>query len=453
MHLLYHLALLSIALVPAVAVSSPYSNYSASLEGQSCTDHCASLGRVCVPSVVTGNSSAVFAAVGLTCMDDSTPWWAADQPSMSVDPNDRNYGKCLGYVGVPRVTPCDGAYPAVRRVCNCGGAIPPTPPPTPPPPSSAPFFGTGYSNGKLTAHEMELFAHTVDSGHFGVMTHFWMTAKAGIADGTIVRYYIDGETTASIAYRPPLACGSALDAETDGSAAPWGTKWFGKGAKDGAWFHNFRIPFKSVRVTVMSDRGDASGIYFIVRGARDLPINIGGIEVPVRERGARLQLQVTDTMNTPPLAFVTVAESPKNSSGLLFMSTLAVQSGTMNFLEGCFHAYTPHDQAWPGVVVSTGTEDYYDSAWYFNAGTFRMPVAGMTKLEQGQPGPAVVHWAAYRFHEMDPLPFTDGFRFVWRNGDMDDPVTGLKCFTESGGKIVGNPTASNITAYAWMYVW
>ena len=52
MHLLYHLALLSIALVPAVAVSSPYSNYSASLEGQSCTDHCASLGRVCAQSRV-----------------------------------------------------------------------------------------------------------------------------------------------------------------------------------------------------------------------------------------------------------------------------------------------------------------------------------------------------------------------------------------------------------------
>jgi hypothetical protein len=27
-------------------------------------------------------------------------------------------------------------------------------------------------------------------------------------------------------------------------------------------------------------------------------------------------------------------------------------------------------------------------------------------------------WSAYRFHEMDPLRFNNGFRLVWRNGDV-----------------------------------
>lgn len=36
--------------------------------------------------------------------------------------------------------------------------------------------------------------------------------------------------------------------------------------------------------------------------------------------------------------------------------------------------------------------------------------------------------SAYRFHEMDPLPFEDGFRFVWRNGDLSSG--GIKCYTE-----------------------
>lgn len=30
-----------------------------------------------------------------------------------------------------------------------------------------------------------------------------------------------------------------------------------------------------------------------------------------------------------------------------------------------------------------------------------------------------------RFHEQDPLTFSDGFRLQWRNGDMDDVHTGL----------------------------
>ena len=91
------------------------------------------------------------------------------------------------------------------------------------------------------------------------------------------------------------------------------------------------------------------------------------------------------------------------------------------------------------------------SAWYFNAGGFQLPVSGFTHKSTTSSGG--VSWSAYRFHEMDPMPFSDGFRFVWRNGDADDPVTGLKCFTETGGRTVGNPTVSNVTAYAWMYTW
>jgi len=62
-----------------------------------------------------------------------------------------------------------------------------------------------------------------------------------------------------------------------------------------------------------------------------------------------------------------------------------------------------------------------------------------------------ITWSAYRFHDEDPLQFSDGFRLVWRNGDATDPSTGLKCFIEKGGNTVGSPTVSNITSYAWVY--
>eukprot|EP00730_Choanoeca_flexa_P015452 TRINITY_DN7097_c0_g1_i2.p1 TRINITY_DN7097_c0_g1~~TRINITY_DN7097_c0_g1_i2.p1 ORF type:complete len:114 (+),score=13.35 TRINITY_DN7097_c0_g1_i2:26-367(+) len=62
-------------------------------------------------------------------------------------------------------------------------------------------------------------------------------------------------------------------------------------------------------------------------------------------------------------------------------------------------------------------------------------------------------WSRFRFHEQDPLPFSNGFRLQWRNGDMDNPVTGNKCFTQSGGRVVGHPTVSQVTTYAWVYVW
>ena len=54
---------------------------------------------------------------------------------------------------------------------------------------------------------------------------------------------------------------------------------------------------------------------------------------------------------------------------------------------------------------------------------------------------------------MDPLVFQGGAKMRWRNGDVTDPTTGLKCTLESGGKAVGSPTTSNVTTLAWVYVW
>lgn len=73
--------------------------------------------------------------------------------------------------------------------------------------------------------------------------------------------------------------------------------------------------------------------------------------------------------------------------------------------------YAPYNQTFPGTVLSTGTEDYYDSAWYFNGGQFWLPVSGFTHFNTSG---NVTSWSAYRFHEMDPLPFDSGFKMMWR---------------------------------------
>lgn len=182
----------------------------------------------------------------------------------------------------------------------------------------------------------------------------------------------------------------------------------------------------------------------IVRGSLGVPVYIGDILLP---ETARLILQ-KQNKTLEPLDFLAITDIP-SGRGLHFMSTLVVSSGNLNFLEGCYHAYTPYNRTFPGIVLSTGTEDYFDSGWYFNAGKFRFPVSGFTHINTTKG----VTFSAYRFHEMDPLQFYDGIRIEWRNGDMDDPATGLKCYTQSGGKVVGNPTASHVTTYSWVYVW
>jgi len=67
----------------------------------------------------------------------------------------------------------------------------------------------------------------------------------------------------------------------------------------------------------------------------------------------------------------------------------------------------------------------------------------------------VTEWSAYRFHDMDPLRFSDGFRLQWRCGDLGAPAPngGGKCFSLSAGKPVGNPTCDHVMSYGWVYVW
>lgn len=126
----------------------------------------------------------------------------------------------------------------------------------------------------------------------------------------ILRYYIDGETTASIQFTPSLAAGVGYYNPT----APWGTKWFGKGAADGGWFLNFKIPFqKSVLVTVQHTSKTFGGFYVIVRGVTNVPLSIGGVDIP---NNARLNLFTTNG-TFQPLQWIPLATIPTGYSGMV----------------------------------------------------------------------------------------------------------------------------------------
>ena len=53
----------------------------------------------------------------------------------------------------------------------------------------------------------------------------------------------------------------------------------------------------------------------------------------------------------------------------MFLNTIAVNnsgnnSNNMGFLEGCPHMFDPPDAEWPGFLLGSGTEDYFDSGWF-----------------------------------------------------------------------------------------
>jgi hypothetical protein len=295
------------------------------------------------------------------------------------------------------------------------------------------------------------------------ITHWWFTGVPDVRN-LVLRFFIDGETTPSIETELYLAAGIGFDDE----AAPWGTELVGKGAFDGGLYNNIRIPFqKSIRVTGQQAKGKPPGLlWFIIRGAEGMPVYLGDNLLP---QTARLKLFKLERILYAPLEFVYPLNITGSAGGLL-MWTLVVNSSDRTFLEGCVRCYI---DGGPRILLSSGTEDYFDSAYYFNAGQYHLPVSGLTHLVFNK-GYMNTTFSAYRFHTMDPIIWQNSFKWVWRNGETVDSK-GQKCTIQADEEeeqrrsrraqdVSREDTdlqhhhetryfSSFVSSYAWVYLW
>ena len=138
-------------------------------------------------------------------------------------------------------------------------------------------------------------------------------------------------------------------------------------------------------------------------------------------------------------------------------------AASTGYIEGCFHAYTTADSAFPGLIVGTGFEDYsrrrsglgrrvetgprtstHRSVDTIRIRSYRRPELAIVqphpptqpepqpqrtrnRLNHAQPLAGMVHFdrgavnesiSAYRNHDRDLLIFTDGGSLQWRVGDV-----------------------------------
>jgi hypothetical protein len=309
---------------------------------------------------------------------------------------------------------------------------------------------TNCSGGFSAAHpgcittsnfQSTLYSYTASdsSSSINVIRLMWITGDllwAGFRNVTL-RVFVDGEAEEKIAFR--LYESHALGfGWSQAEQRTWGTQQVGKGALFGGLYLTFPIPFASgFRVSAELDEIDRSlgfshGIYFIVRGLENMPVVLSGgsIELPAT---ARLHVHRTagvfNKSSTVPLA------ATVNASGLVYYVTMLASSNSPHFLEGEFFAATDGD-AEP-LRLSSGTEDYFLSAQYFDAGEFQLPNSGCNHVSLAcldSIGDCRV--AAYRLHDADPIVFQKQLLMYWVPGDPFWTVL---------------PTAVDFTA--WVYQW
>jgi hypothetical protein len=95
---------------------------------------------------------------------------------------------------------------------------------------------------------------------------------------------------------------------------------------------------------------------------------------------------------------------------------------SFSFLEGNEQIYV--DGAPKPTWEGTGTEDFFNAAWYFSAGAAARAFHGCTALQKGPP-PRV---SAYRWLVPDRIGFAKSFRFDLQHGSRNSsPDTLYKC--------------------------
>lgn len=329
-------------------------------------------------------------------------------------------------------------------------------------------FGAGLpsSSVPVCAAPTTLLEHTIGAdAALGILTHFWTTGD--VDANVVVELFVDGAAEPAIAFEPAMACGQGFPGDTGGDPISPGGLYaagghMGKAGAVGGWYLKYHVPFVSLRAQIrLLSPGPCQYAYVLLRGHEVGPGDRGvvlpsGYALPP---AARLQLQRIDNATFPPLSLVSVANVSTGLAAVLLQATLALSTRPPgnNYIEGCFHLLRTGGEDFPGLVVGTGFEDFFNSAYWFGAASgfpdgllYAHADAGLLHFSRGPPrGPVgVERLSAYRFFDADVVGFEDGGRLLWRVGDQ-----AAKCTANGTAGVIGTPSAVAVKSYAWLYAW
>ena len=351
-------------------------------------------------------------------------------------------------------------------------------------------FGNGLAGVPIcgsSAPPTVILNHTLTNATHAVLHHFWATGAPLKIDRMWVEYYLDGETTPSIAFQPSFMCGLQYPELVPHDFEFSAGGLCGKSAPVGGFSNTFQIPFyRSALVTARAHPSDGPGCfggYLSVRGSEELPLAVPGSGRPL-PFGTRLLLQANPPATRAPLDFVTVAALPAGQRGEVFQVAWAIEAQPEGgpaagggYIEGCWNFHPTATTPYPGIVVGTGVEDYFDSGYYFGADSgdavgvlFANALSGLTLFQRAAPYERL---SAYRFHNTDPLVMADGGVLTWQVGAQGHPGAtkcGNPAAAGTAGLDFGPPRRSragplhpvnasralspiNATTYAWVYLY
>jgi hypothetical protein len=258
----------------------------------------------------------------------------------------------------------------------------------------------------------------------GYVSHLWLAINSADPLGrerTRYQISVDGEATPSV--NSTLVGFHAADLLPNENFA---TRFIGYNHREtqNSYYAYIPVPFRSsIKIDVVNGSSNAAATLFAIADYHT------GVALDWGRMGKLHTVELD--LSVAPYAWQDLLNARAQPSGVLWGVYFGMRGGDPSFgyLEGNVQMYA--DGAASPCYESSGTEDYFNNAWYFQTGVIFAEHSGCTRYD-----PATYTVGAYRFHVDDPIPFDNAVQVRWQNG------------SENEGKVV-NPTA--LRSHVWYY--
>ena len=243
----------------------------------------------------------------------------------------------------------------------------------------------------------------VDQKGAGVVRRWWIAISPHdnlqLQRQVIVRCYWDGETEPSVECPINDFFGMGFGERRDFTSLPLNMN---SGGTNCYW----PMPFhKSARITI--------------ENRAKIPIDnfYYNIDVDMQPRLPRsalyfhAQFRRSRTEKGKPVTVLETTGKGQYVGTLLEMQR--VRGRGLGYLEGDEYIYVDGEEQ--ASIRGTGSEDYFNSGWYFERGVYSAPYHGVTIKDE-----MLSRISAYRWHIEDAIPFTRSFRFTMEHGGQND---------------------------------
>jgi hypothetical protein len=238
----------------------------------------------------------------------------------------------------------------------------------------------------------------------GMIAHFWVTIFSKdkfFLRRIIVRMYWDGEDNPSV--EVPVGDFFGTGFQYKQYTTPF------IGMSSGGYYSYFPMPFnRSARIEVENQTGQEINSFYYHIDYHQLPQpfdpGIGYFHAQWRR-----EPRTTGKENY----LILEAEGKGHVVGVNM--NMQSYNGDMQYLEGDEMVYVDGESS--PSIYGTGTEDYFNSGWYFNRGEYAAPYNGLIVKDD-----SLGRIAAYRFHIQDAIPFTRSLRFTIEHGDQNGEI-------------------------------